>query len=298
MSGYARSDRTSVAECRQSAAKRGEENHVQVVQAAAALQPRSRWLLGLARARRRPQAEQTIDDIIKKGKIVVGVSTTTPIFGLIGKDGAARRLRSRTWRACSAKYLGVQVEFVPVTGANRIPQPAERPRRRADLPVRHHARARAAGLVFDALCQRGCDAGRAREPQVKTVDDLDGLKRRRAARRHAGPDADAARAGQEDQPPALRRRGHRAAGADLRPDRPRAAPACWSIAAEPQRSRQELRGQDRAAAAAFRHRHPPRRRPSCCNGSTPSSTRSRTTASSTPSAASGASCRSSPLPVF
>ena len=36
--------------------------------------------------------------------------------------------------------------------------------------------------------------------------------------------------GQEDQPAALRRRGHRPAGADLRPDRPCAAPGCWSIA--------------------------------------------------------------------
>ena len=32
-------------------------------------------------------ALQTIDDIIKKGTIVVGVSTTTPIFGLIGQQG-------------------------------------------------------------------------------------------------------------------------------------------------------------------------------------------------------------------
>ena len=39
-------------------------------------------------------AEQTIDDIIKKGTIVVGVSTTTPIFGLIGKDGEPTRFTS------------------------------------------------------------------------------------------------------------------------------------------------------------------------------------------------------------
>jgi hypothetical protein len=32
-------------------------------------------------------AVQTIDDIVKKGTIVVGVSTTTPIFGLIGQNG-------------------------------------------------------------------------------------------------------------------------------------------------------------------------------------------------------------------
>jgi polar amino acid transport system substrate-binding protein len=66
-------------------------------------------------------AEQTIDDIIKKGTIVVGVSTTTPIFGLIGKDGEPEGYDPDVARLL-AKYLGVKVEFVPVTGANRIPQ--------------------------------------------------------------------------------------------------------------------------------------------------------------------------------
>ncbi len=64
---------------------------------------------------------QTIDDIIKNGKIVVGVSTTTPIFGLIGKDGEPEGYDPDVARLL-AKYLGVKVEFVPVTGANRIPQ--------------------------------------------------------------------------------------------------------------------------------------------------------------------------------
>jgi polar amino acid transport system substrate-binding protein len=64
---------------------------------------------------------QTVDDIIKAGKIVVGVSTTTPIFGLIGKDGEPEGYDPDVARLL-AKYLGVKVEFVPVTGANRIPQ--------------------------------------------------------------------------------------------------------------------------------------------------------------------------------
>jgi len=67
-----------------------------------------------------PTAPQTIDDIIKKGRIVVGVSTTTPIFGLIGKDGEPEGYDPDVARLL-AKYLGVKVEFVPVTGANRIP---------------------------------------------------------------------------------------------------------------------------------------------------------------------------------
>ena len=64
---------------------------------------------------------QTIDDIVKKGTIVVGVSTTTPIFGLIGDKGEPEGYDPDVARLL-AKYLGVKVEFVPVTGANRIPQ--------------------------------------------------------------------------------------------------------------------------------------------------------------------------------
>ena len=66
-------------------------------------------------------ALQTIDDIIKKGTIVVGVSTTTPIFGLIGQQGEPEGYDPDVARLL-AKYLGVKVDFVPVTGANRIPQ--------------------------------------------------------------------------------------------------------------------------------------------------------------------------------
>jgi polar amino acid transport system substrate-binding protein len=68
-----------------------------------------------------PGAPQSIDDIIKKGTIVVGISTTTPIFGLIGKNGEPEGYDPDVARLL-AKYLGVKVEFVPVTGANRIPQ--------------------------------------------------------------------------------------------------------------------------------------------------------------------------------
>jgi polar amino acid transport system substrate-binding protein len=66
-------------------------------------------------------AEQTIDEIVKKGTIVVGVSTTTPIFGLVGQNGEPEGYDPDVARLLG-KYLGVKVEFVPVTGANRIPQ--------------------------------------------------------------------------------------------------------------------------------------------------------------------------------
>jgi polar amino acid transport system substrate-binding protein len=67
-----------------------------------------------------PASAQTIDDIIKRGKIIVGVNTTTPIFGLMGQDGQPEGYDPDVARLIG-KYLGVQVEFVPVTGANRIP---------------------------------------------------------------------------------------------------------------------------------------------------------------------------------
>jgi polar amino acid transport system substrate-binding protein len=67
-----------------------------------------------------PLAAQTIDEIIKRGKVIVGVNTTTPIFGLAGPDGQPEGYDPDVARL-AAKYLGVQVEFVPVTGANRLP---------------------------------------------------------------------------------------------------------------------------------------------------------------------------------
>jgi polar amino acid transport system substrate-binding protein len=67
-----------------------------------------------------PLHAQTVDDIIKRGKLIVGVNTTTPIFGLMGKDGQPEGYDPDVARLMG-KYLGVPVEFVSVTGANRIP---------------------------------------------------------------------------------------------------------------------------------------------------------------------------------
>jgi polar amino acid transport system substrate-binding protein len=63
---------------------------------------------------------QTVDEIIKRGKVIIGVNTTTPIFGLAGKDGQPEGYDPDVARLVG-KYLGVPVEFVPVTGANRLP---------------------------------------------------------------------------------------------------------------------------------------------------------------------------------
>jgi len=65
-------------------------------------------------------AAQNVDEIIKRGKVIVGVNTTTPIFGLVGSDGQPEGYDPDVARLVG-KYLGVPVEFVPVTGANRLP---------------------------------------------------------------------------------------------------------------------------------------------------------------------------------
>jgi polar amino acid transport system substrate-binding protein len=67
-----------------------------------------------------PAAAQTVDEIIKRGKVIIGINTTTPIFGLMGKDGQPEGYDPDVARLVG-KYLGVPVEFVSVTGANRIP---------------------------------------------------------------------------------------------------------------------------------------------------------------------------------
>ncbi len=67
-----------------------------------------------------PVSAQTVDEIIKRGKVIIGINTTTPIFGLMGKDGQPEGYDPDVARLVG-KYLGVPVEFVSVTGANRIP---------------------------------------------------------------------------------------------------------------------------------------------------------------------------------
>ena len=66
-----------------------------------------------------PSFSQSVDDIVKKGKLTVGMLVDLPPFGLMtegkpdGYDADVAKLM--------AKYLGVDLEIVPVTGPNRIP---------------------------------------------------------------------------------------------------------------------------------------------------------------------------------
>ena len=76
--------------------------------------------VGLTGSLPRPAAAQTIDEIITKGEINVGVLIDVPPYGTVnanqepdGYDADVAKLMG--------KYLGVKVNLIPVTGPNRIP---------------------------------------------------------------------------------------------------------------------------------------------------------------------------------
>ena len=70
-------------------------------------------MIGAARA-------QTVDDIISKGKLVIAVDPTSAPFGITGTDGQPDGYDVDVARLL-AKYMGVELELVPVTSQNRIP---------------------------------------------------------------------------------------------------------------------------------------------------------------------------------
>lgn len=63
---------------------------------------------------------QTVDDIIKRGKVQIAVDPTSAPFGITGTDGQPDGFDVDVARLV-AKYLGVKLELVPVTSQNRIP---------------------------------------------------------------------------------------------------------------------------------------------------------------------------------
>ncbi|MGB6102639.1 MAG: transporter substrate-binding domain-containing protein [Pusillimonas sp.] len=66
------------------------------------------------------QAQTTVDDIVSRGKLKAGMLVDLPPFGVMSADGKPDGLDADVARLM-AKYLGVEVEIVPVTGPNRIP---------------------------------------------------------------------------------------------------------------------------------------------------------------------------------
>jgi len=65
-------------------------------------------------------AAQQLDAIIKRGKVLVGIDLASPPFGLQDEKRQPAGSEVETARLL-AKDLGVMLEIVPVTGANRIP---------------------------------------------------------------------------------------------------------------------------------------------------------------------------------
>ncbi|MBI3707223.1 MAG: transporter substrate-binding domain-containing protein [Proteobacteria bacterium] len=122
-----------------------------------------------------PAAGQTIDDIIKRGKVIIGVNTTTPIFGLMGKDGQPEGYDPDVARLVG-KYLGVPVEFVSVTGVNRIPYLLTS---RVDMVIALFGITAERALQIWFSMPYATEAATLVAPAsraVKTVDDLKGLR--------------------------------------------------------------------------------------------------------------------------
>jgi polar amino acid transport system substrate-binding protein len=133
-------------------------------------------LLGLSASAQIPSAAaQTVDEIIKRGKVIVGVNTTTPIFGLVGTDGQPEGYDPDVARLVG-KYLGVPVEFVPVTGANRLPFLLTN---RVDMVIALFGITPERALQIWFSMPYATEAATLVAPAsraVKTVDDLAGLR--------------------------------------------------------------------------------------------------------------------------
>ncbi|MDM7950882.1 transporter substrate-binding domain-containing protein [Hydrogenophaga sp.] len=77
------------------------------------------------------QAQTALDDVMKSKTIKIAVPTDFPPYGFVGTDLQPQGLDVDTARLIAAK-LGVKVELVPVTSANRIPYLQTR---KADLVI-------------------------------------------------------------------------------------------------------------------------------------------------------------------
>jgi polar amino acid transport system substrate-binding protein len=78
-------------------------------------------LTGLvAAAFTRSAAAQSVDDVLSKKKVQVGILVDLPPFGVVNAKNEYEGYDIDVARLM-AKYLGVECELVPVTGPNRIP---------------------------------------------------------------------------------------------------------------------------------------------------------------------------------
>ena len=83
------------------------------------------WLPGAV------QAQTALDDVMAKKRIAIAIPTDFPPYGFVGTDLKPQGLDVDMAHYIGAK-LGVQVELVPVTSANRIPYLQTR---KADLVI-------------------------------------------------------------------------------------------------------------------------------------------------------------------
>lgn len=67
-----------------------------------------------------PAAAQTVDSIVKKGKLTVGMLVDFPPFGITNAENKPDGYDADVARLM-AKEMGTELEIVPVTGPNRIP---------------------------------------------------------------------------------------------------------------------------------------------------------------------------------
>jgi polar amino acid transport system substrate-binding protein len=78
-------------------------------------------LTGLAAAAFvRPAEAQSVDDVLSKKKLQVGILVDLPPFGVVNAKNEYEGFDVDVAKLM-AKYLGVECELVPVTGPNRIP---------------------------------------------------------------------------------------------------------------------------------------------------------------------------------
>ena len=66
------------------------------------------------------QAQAALDNVMKSGTIRIAIPTDYPPYGSVGTDMEPRGLDIDTARLIATK-MGVKIELIPVTSANRIP---------------------------------------------------------------------------------------------------------------------------------------------------------------------------------
>jgi polar amino acid transport system substrate-binding protein len=118
---------------------------------------------------------QTVDDIIKRGKVIVAVDPTSAPFGMTGSDGQPDGYDVDVAKLV-AKYMGVQLELVPVTSTNRIPYLLTN---RVDMVISLFSITpeRALQVWFsDPYASVGTVVTARKDRKIGSYDDLKGLK--------------------------------------------------------------------------------------------------------------------------